>query len=75
LRRPRASSQPADDLDLLGRVVAALAASVAIDSFARHRDKPGSLVTIVERPGLAFDLDTPPDLAAALAQRLSLGSP
>jgi 2-phospho-L-lactate guanylyltransferase len=36
------------------------------DSFARHREAAaaaGLAVAVVERPGLAFDLDTPADLA------------
>ncbi len=39
------------------------------DSFAAHRaqaEQAGAAVTIVKRAGLAFDLDTPADLAAWL---------
>ena len=39
------------------------------DSFAAHRaagERSGAAVTIVQRAGLAFDLDTPADLAAWL---------
>lgn len=41
------------------------------DSFAAHRaagERSGAAVTIVRRAGLAFDLDTPSDLAAWLAR-------
>jgi 2-phospho-L-lactate guanylyltransferase len=35
-------------------------------SFARHREQAGSRLTVVSRPGLALDVDTPDDLAEAL---------
>ncbi len=41
------------------------------DSFAAHRgagERAGAAVTVVRRAGLAFDLDTPADLAAWLAR-------
>ena len=38
-------------------------------SFARHRAKAAPGFEIVERPGLALDVDTPDDLKAALAAR------
>ncbi|MGH2462180.1 MAG: 2-phospho-L-lactate guanylyltransferase [Candidatus Limnocylindria bacterium] len=39
------------------------------DSFAAHRaaaERSGARLTVLERPGLAFDVDTPEDLAAWL---------
>ena len=42
----------------------ALRFSFGIDSFAKHRAAAGALpFVVVDRPGLAFDLDTPEDLA------------
>jgi 2-phospho-L-lactate guanylyltransferase len=41
------------------------------DSLAAHRaaaERSGSRLTVVRRPGLAFDVDTPQDLAAWLAR-------
>ncbi|MEK6190952.1 MAG: 2-phospho-L-lactate guanylyltransferase [Chloroflexota bacterium] len=41
------------------------------DSFAAHRtaaERSGARFAVVERPGLAFDVDTPQDLAAWLAR-------
>jgi len=41
------------------------------DSFAAHvaaAERSGALLSVVERPGLAFDVDTPQDLAAWLAR-------
>jgi 2-phospho-L-lactate guanylyltransferase len=37
------------------------------DSCRRHRDAAGGNATIVNRPGLAIDIDTPDDLACARA--------
>lgn len=36
------------------------------DSFARHQRQAGARLTVVARPGLALDVDTPDDLAEAL---------
>lgn len=36
-----------------------------IGSFALHREQAGNLVEIVDRPGLALDVDTPEDLHLA----------
>ena len=41
-----------------------------VDSFALHRgaaERSGARLSVVDRPGLAFDVDTPADLAACLA--------
>jgi 2-phospho-L-lactate guanylyltransferase len=42
------------------------------DSFGRHCAAAGEQARIVKRPGLALDVDTPEDLAAALASGLRL---
>lgn len=44
---------------------APFAFSFGADSFARHRALAGDRVEAVRRAGLAFDIDTPADLAAA----------
>ena len=36
------------------------------DSFARHQEQVGGRLTVVSRPGLALDIDTPDDLAEAV---------
>jgi 2-phospho-L-lactate guanylyltransferase len=48
----------------------ALVPSFGIASFARHRDLAGvagAPYTVIERPGLGLDLDTPADVSALLA--------
>jgi 2-phospho-L-lactate guanylyltransferase len=50
----------------------ALEASVSMEfqfgpnSFARHQEQVGGRLTVVSRPGLALDIDTPDDLAEAV---------
>jgi 2-phospho-L-lactate guanylyltransferase len=52
----------------------AIMPAFGVDSFARHRTLAvgaGLPSTVVERPGLALDLDTPSDVAALLAGGLA----
>ncbi len=42
------------------------------DSLQRHRDQAGPACALISRTGLAFDIDMPDDLDAALAQGFTL---
>jgi 2-phospho-L-lactate guanylyltransferase len=55
---------------LLLRPVLAIDPSFGLDSFARHRllaEEAGLTAAVVQRPGLALDLDTPADVVRLLA--------
>ena len=43
-----------------------------VDSFARHQQGLGDALAIVQRTGLACDIDTPADLAYAMTQNFTL---